>query len=97
VAINSSDAGTIKRVLCRKLKESKCLLVLVGEKTKESEWVRWEVQRAREQDVNIPVIGVKLKCHFGSPPEMLGANTIWAKEFTEEAILAALEQVRNAT
>ena len=56
---NSSNEETIKRKLLERLKNSKVMIVLVGEKTKNLyKYVRWEVEKAIELD--IPIIAVNI-------------------------------------
>ena len=54
-----SNEETIKRKLFERLKNSKVMIVLVGEKTKNLyKYVRWEIEKAIELD--IPIIAVNI-------------------------------------
>lgn len=94
VEIDSEEAAVIKRDLARRLGQSDVLLVLVGKETSRRPWVRWEIRRARAEDINIPVVAVKLG-RFKSPPELLNAQTIWVHRFSVDLILKALDEAAS--
>lgn len=62
---NYSSEETIKRKLLERLKNSKVMIVLVGEKTKNLyKYVRWEIEQAIRLD--IPIIAVNIvKNYYG--------------------------------
>lgn len=94
VAINSVEAGPIKTALTKKLKESEILLVLVGSKTKDSDWVNWEIARAKSDDVRLKLAAVKLSSLNTSPSGLRNAGTAWATSFKRDPILDALRNAR---
>lgn len=56
---DGSSEETIKKKLRERLKDTKVLVILIGEKTKNLyKYVRWEIEYAIEK--NIPIIGVNL-------------------------------------
>ncbi|MDP4267813.1 MAG: TIR domain-containing protein [Bacteroidota bacterium] len=56
---DGSSEETIKRKLCERLLNTKVLVVLIGEKTKNLyKYVRWEIEYAIDND--IPIIAVNL-------------------------------------
>ena len=58
-ALDTSTEETIKRKLRERLKNTKVLVVLIGEKTKNLyKFVRWEMEQSLKMD--IPIIGVNL-------------------------------------
>lgn len=93
VPVNSEAAAPIRRVLTQKLRQSEILLVLVGARTKDSAWVNWEIERAKQPDLRLRLAAVKLSPSNASPPGLLGVGTAWATSFRREPILSAL---RNA-
>lgn len=93
VAINSTEASRVKAALTTKLKESEILLVLVGSKTKDSDWVNWEIERAKSSDIRLKLAAVKLSSLNSSPLGLLNCGTAWATAFKRDPILEAL---RNA-
>lgn len=93
--IKSDSDASVKRVLTRQMKSAQILLVLVGEGTKDSDWVRWEIRRATSPDVNLRVSAVKLG-NFRSPSELRGIGTSWATRFARDPIIAALQKARPA-
>ena len=94
VAINSTAAGPIKTALTKKLKSSEILLVLVGAKTKDSDWVNWEISRAKDSDVRLKLAAVKLSSLNTSPSGLIGVGTAWATSFKRDPILQALRDAR---
>ena len=47
-SINSTNAYYIKQVILEKIKKSDVFLCLIGEHTYKSEWVAWEIEKAKE-------------------------------------------------
>jgi len=45
--INSEDAGRIKAAISATMAAANCLLVIVGKETWLSDWVGWEIERAK--------------------------------------------------
>jgi hypothetical protein len=91
--INSQNNHVIKSVLTRKIKQSNCVLVIVGHRTHKSQWVQWEIQQAKQ--FHLQLVAVKLDRQFTTPPALLKANTSWAMTFNQEAISNALNQAKN--
>lgn len=48
VAVNSDSAAAIKRVISARISSATHFLCLVGEKTHNSKWVAWEIDKAVE-------------------------------------------------
>lgn len=96
VAINSSDASVIKAALVKKMKEATHLLVLVGEKSANSSWMEWEIQRAKLDDTKLKLAAVKLVKSNVTPPGLLGVGTSWATSFERDRIVEALRGATNS-
>lgn len=94
--INSEDETVVKRALTTKLKASDYLLVIVGPETWKSAFVRWEIERAQEADVDLRLVAVKLTRTHRTPPALLDAGTAWAHQFTVDAVTAALRKAGEA-
>jgi hypothetical protein len=94
--INSEDEAVVKRALTTKLKASDYLLVIVGSQTWRSAFVRWEIERAQEADIDLRLVAVKLTRTHRTPPALLDAGTAWAHQFTVEAVTAALRKAGEA-
>ena len=90
VAIDSTDAGPIKASLAKKMMTATHLLVLVGAKTSKSKWVNWEIDRAKQSDVRLKLVAVKLAQANTSPDGLLGVGTSWATSFERDRIVQAL-------
>jgi len=88
-AIDSVYAPAIQASLTRKMKESDFILVIVGEKTHTSKWMRWEIKRAQQDDTNLRFAAVKIKSQ-NLLPAGLPEYTAIANGFTLEAIKKAL-------
>ncbi|CAN5823128.1 hypothetical protein BH20ACI4_BH20ACI4_03510 [soil metagenome] len=93
VPIDSYDASVIKGVLTAKMKSADYLLVIVGEKTHTSKWVRWEIGRARESDVKLKLAAVKIKSYYTLLEGLAGASV--SQNFTLEGIVNALNAATN--
>jgi hypothetical protein len=91
VAINSFDAAVIKTRLTTLMKESTHLLVLVGEKSNTSDWMTWEIARAKQNDVRLKLAAIKLAKANVTPPGLLDVGTAWATSFERDRIVAALK------
>lgn len=92
VAINSNDAAVVKTALTKLLKESTHLLVLVGAKSHESDWMKWEIERAKQSDVKLKLAAVKLTKANVTPDGLLNVSTAWATSFERDRIVEALKQ-----
>jgi len=91
-AINSKEARVIKGELTKMLKKAKYLLVIVGEKTHMSRWVRWEIRRAKKEDINLKLVVVKLNKSYATPYGLLNEGASFAHSFTLEAITRAIKK-----
>jgi len=89
VSINSVNANAIKSVLSRYINEATYFLVVVGEKTHKSAWVKWEIDKAVELGKRI--VAVKIDREYKSPPELLGVGASWAMSFTFQSIKDAID------
>ncbi len=84
----------IKRHLRERMKNSKLMLVLIGEKTKNLyKYVRWEMELALEMD--IPIIGVNINKKNGidnnlCPPILKGKPVVHIP-YSKNAILYAMK------
>lgn len=93
--IDSLNASTVKAVLTTKMKESSYMLVIVGAKSHTSKWMRWEIQRALEKDVNLKLAFVKIKPEYKLPIDIaVPANSI-ASSFDLVGIQTALSNAVN--
>jgi hypothetical protein len=93
--IDSTDAPVIKQVLTRKMKESEYLLVIIGAKSYQSKWMDWEIDRAKQSDVKLKLAGVKIDHSNITPTGLLNTGTAFARSFTKDGIIAALELAKN--
>lgn len=94
VPIKSDDAGVIKASLTKLLKSATHLLVIVGEKSSTSDWMAWEIARAKQSDIKLKLAAVKLSKANLTPAELLNVGTSWATSFERDRIVDALN---NAT
>lgn len=95
VAIDSTEAATIKAALTTKMKQADYLLVIVGSKTSGSKWVSWEVSRAKESDVKLKLAAVKIDSKNSLPVGLTANNTAIADEFKHDKVIAALNRANN--
>lgn len=94
VPINSENAAVVKASLTRLLKSATHLLVIVGEKSHESDWMTWEIARAKESDVKLQLAAVKLNKVNITPPGLLNVGTSWATSFERDRIVDALNSAK---
>jgi hypothetical protein len=88
-----SSEDTIKRNLRERMKNTKLLVVLIGEKTKNLfKYVRWEIELALNMDM--PIIAVNLNKVNGLDdlrcPPILKDKTVVHIPFTQEAMIHAM-------
>ena len=88
VPINSEDAGRVKAGITLKMKEATHLLVIVGKLSHTSDWINWEIEKAK--DLGLKLAAVKIDRAYNSPIGLLGVGTSWATSFTEKQITEAL-------
>ncbi len=81
----------MKAALVKTMKTATHLLVLVGEKSASSDWINWEIARAKESDVKLKFAAVKLTKESVSPPGLLNVGTAWATSFERDRIVEALK------
>lgn len=87
--INSADADYVKSVLADKMKKAECLLTIVGKETYKSDWVDWEIKKAK--DLGLSLVGVKIDKSYTSPAALLNCGASWALSFTQDAVVKALD------
>lgn len=87
--INSSAASRVKAGISRRMKDADVVLVIVGPETSRSEWVGWEIERAKE--LGLGLVGVKISRSYESPVGLLNAGASWATSFTRDAIVRAID------
>lgn len=86
--INSDDASRVKAGITMKLKQATHLLVIVGKLSYTSDWINWEIEKAKE--LGLKLAAVKIDRANNSPAGLLGVGTSWATSFTEKQIIEAL-------
>ncbi|MBF0706025.1 TIR domain-containing protein [Alkalihalobacillus hwajinpoensis] len=91
VPINSNNASVIRAGITKKMKTARYCLVIVGQETHKSQWVDWEIRKAKE--LGLKLIGVKISNSNPSPSALLGSNATWARSFSQEGIIKALNQM----
>lgn len=95
VPINSTDAPVIKASLTKMMKDATHILVIVGAKSHESDWITWEIERAKQADTQLKIAAVKLEKGNTTPPGLLGVGAAWATSFTRDRIVDALDEAKN--
>lgn len=83
------------------LKSATHLLVIVGEKSSTSDWIAWEIARAKQDDVKIKQDDVKIKLAAVklnkaniTPAGLLNVGTSWATSFERDRIVDALKEAK---
>ncbi|CAD2250648.1 TIR domain-containing protein [Xanthomonas arboricola] len=96
VAIDSTEASVIQASLTKMMKSATHILVIVGAKSHESDWITWEIDRAKQLDTKLKVAAIKLEKANKTPPGLLNIGTAWATSFTLERIVDALDEATNS-
>ena len=95
IPIDSSDASVIQGALTKKLKESDFILVIIGEKSHASKWMKWEIERAKQVDTNLRFAGVNISGK-NRIPDGLPSNTPVTNGFTLNGIVQALNNAKSS-
>ena len=88
VSINSTNASAIKRAISAKINSATYFLCIVGEKTHNSSWVEWEIDKAVE--LKRKIVAVKTSSTNTTPNGLYGVGASWAMSFTEDAVKKAV-------
>lgn len=94
VPVDSSDASVIQATLTRKMKEAEYMLVIVGKKSHTSKWMKWEIDRAKKEDVKLKFAAVRIESNNQKPDGLPNSTTI-ANGFTLQGIVTALSNATN--
>lgn len=97
--IQSNDVGRVKAVLTNKIRSATHTLVIIGEHANsnhpnraaigERNWQWWEIKKSIEEKKGL--IAVKIKSDNVTPDPLYGQNATWARSFTVDAILKAIQ------
>lgn len=88
-AINSEDASRVKAGISSKMKDATHLFVIVGELSHKSDWMNWEISRAKE--LGLKIAAVKIEKANISPDGLFNIKTSWATSFTQVRVIEALD------
>ncbi|WP_222433411.1 TIR domain-containing protein [Rummeliibacillus suwonensis] len=98
--INSDDYSRVKAVLTQKINSATYLLVIIGKHANDKHprsieigdknWINWEINKGKE--LGKKLIAVKLDNSNESPSAILNSGASWAKSFTQESIINALNK-----
>ena len=79
--INSNDVEYVCRIIREEyIGPASVTVVLIGNRTAQSQWVKWEIAESRHQGKGI--LGIRLKDTYGAIPEGVPANAVgsWQPE-----------------
>jgi len=98
--INTWDISRIKAALTTSIKEATYTLVIIGRyansrhpKSNEigyKNWINFEIAKSKENKNKL--VAIKIDNSYESPDEILNAGASWARSFTLEAIIKALDE-----
>lgn len=94
VPIDSTNAAVIKQNLTKMMQQADFLLVIIGEKSHTSKWMKWEIEKAKEKGIKLKLAAVKIKSTNTTPAGLLGTGTAFAYSFEQEQIIAALNNAK---
>lgn len=99
--INSWNIPTIKAALTRKIKSARYTFVIVGKEANKlhkywreighRNWINFEIYQSKLN--NNKLVAIKLDARYESPEELLGSGAVWARSFTKDSILRALNSI----
>jgi hypothetical protein len=92
VAIDSETESVIQGSLTSMMKSATHLLALVGAKSAQSKWMRWEIARAQEADVRLRIAAVRLALTNPTPAGLQSPYVSWATSFERDRIVDALRK-----
>lgn len=73
--IQSTDAQYVRRVITEEyMRPASLTVVLIGNKTADSAWVKWEIQESLRQGKGL--LGIRLKGSHGRIPEGIPHNAV---------------------
>lgn len=90
LTVRSKDRGVVRRVVSEKIGKADYFLCLIGDDTHASDWVQWEIEKAKEKGK--PLIAVKVKKGCISPKAILNSGAEWAHSFKFSSIRKAIEK-----
>jgi hypothetical protein len=94
VAIDGTDASVIQAALTKKMKESEYVLVIIGEKSYSSKWMKWEINRAKQDDTKLKFAAVRIKSGNTLPSGLPNYTSI-TNGFTLDGIVGVLNNAKN--
>lgn len=90
ISINSHDPAAIKRAISRRMNDCDVVLCIVGNYTKNSSWVAWEIKKAFE--LRIPIVAVKKDRFVPTPDALYNKGVKWANSFKFDSIKEAIHK-----
>jgi hypothetical protein len=88
-AINSGEAGYLKRAISEKINRCSVVVCLIGNGTAWREWVDWELETALR--LGRGVCGVRLKGSRGQAPDLLRQLGAPVADWDQNEIVAVIE------
>lgn len=94
--INSSDVDYVCRVIREEyIRPASVTVVLIGNNTANSQWVKWEIEESKRQGKGI--LGIRLKGSWGDIPTDIPSNAVgsWQPDKFADWIEWAYQQSRK--
>jgi len=89
--IDSNAVSVAKFALTERMQTAANILVPVGTKSYASQWIDWEVDRAKQSDLPLQLAAVKISEENFAPMGFLDIGAAWACSFTRDLIVEALK------
>lgn len=98
--IKSKSVPVVKQVLSAKINAANYTLVIVGAEANRQHadhkeigyknWLNYEIAKSKEHKNKL--VGIKIEKAYDSPSELLNSGAKWAMNFTQDAIIKALNE-----
>lgn len=88
LSISSENTAYIRRKISEAIRRCDVFVVLIGQRSHASDWVNWEINKAKA--FNKKIVAIKERRSFPSPKAILSAGAVWVYGFDQRKIKAAI-------
>lgn len=88
---NAGNVSQVNKLVEERIRKASVFLVIIGQNTHESDFVRWEIRKAIE--LNIPIVAVKTQKENKAPEELYEIGVVWVMSFNFKLITTAINKI----